>query len=301
MNLCPWGTQQSVLISMSCQTTHPREKWPLREARALVPGTQLAVNVWSTSDMTPDDFRNSLGKWPWGQRTHFTAKFIITTQLGLLGCMSHWQAGTSACKRVWVCPKWWSTWAFVVARLGVRSGVPLHCGSAAREWPKGRNNWEGEKSFMSGTWINANSINNGWDTFLLLALPLWGNYTLPAKCLSWAGMEPTSEHVVGQSKFISTGEKAASPFVWAVSLFITESSSATSILRFLLSQQPVAPLQASLRKQLEPLVPSKFLQVMVFLRAEHCNLAFPCLSCAPVPTILGTSAFLSMLVMKTDV
>lgn len=41
-------------------------------------------------------------------------------------------------------------------------------------------------------------------------------------------MEPTSEQMLGQSKFISTGEMAASPFFWAVSLFITESSSATS-------------------------------------------------------------------------
>lgn len=114
-------------------------------------------------------------------------------------------------------------------------------------------------------------------------------------------MKPTSEQALSQSKFVSAGERAASLLGGTVLVFIAESSSATSILRSLLSQQMVAPLQASLGKQPELLVPRKFLQVLVFSRAEHPNLASPHPSCAPVPTALGTSAFLSTLIMKTDV
>lgn len=41
LNLCPWGW--SFLISISGQIIHPREKWTLRGARTLAPGTKLAV------------------------------------------------------------------------------------------------------------------------------------------------------------------------------------------------------------------------------------------------------------------
>lgn len=99
-------------------------------------------------------------------------------------------------------------------------------------------------------------------------------------------MEPASEEMLGQSKSMNEGEMAASPFVQAVSLFMAESSSATTnILKSLQSWQPVAPLQASPGKQPELLVLWKFFQATVFTRAEHPNLNSLQLSCALVPLL----------------
>lgn len=83
--------------------------------------------------MTPHDFRNSLGKGHWGQKTHFTAGLIATTQLIPLGCMSQWQGGISACKRVWL-SKTQRRWQFVVA--GHHRGQGLACLSTVGAWPE---------------------------------------------------------------------------------------------------------------------------------------------------------------------
>lgn len=83
--------------------------------------------------MTPDDSRNSLGKGPWGQKTHFTAKLIAITQLTLLGCVSQWQGGTSPRKSLSL-SKTQRRWQFLVAGHHREQG--LVCLSTMGVWPE---------------------------------------------------------------------------------------------------------------------------------------------------------------------
>lgn len=86
--------------------------------------------------------------------------------------------------------------------------MSLHCGSVAREWPRGRDKWEGEKNLHVCS-LDQCTQHKHWlrhlHTFLLLAPLLPRNCRLAAECLAWS-VEPSSEQMLGQRKVISTGK-----------------------------------------------------------------------------------------------
>lgn len=233
-----------------------------------------------------------------GQKTHFTAKLIATIQLIHLGCTSQWQSGTSPCKSVWVCQKargggsfWWQ------GSTGhkIWNVSPLcECGQRAA---KGKRQ-VGRRKYLHVWSLDQCTPHKHWLSHFPPPAPLLpGNDRLAAKCLPWAVWSQARSRCLARGRSLAQGN-GCRPLVWAVSLFITQSRSATNASR---SQQPVAPLQAALEKELDQPVLWTFLQALAFSSAEQSSSASPCQSCAPLPATPGTSAFLPTLLRKTGV
>lgn len=121
-------------------------------------------------------------------------------------------------------------------------------------------------------------------------LPLLpGNYRLAAKCLSWAGVGPSSEQMLGQRKVISMRK-------WLQALWFGQCHFSSHTVDQLTPQGLCCPsslwhhFKLPWGKSWSCWSWGSFF--WFWSSAEHSNSASPCQSCAPLPTTPGISAFL---------